>query len=138
MNPEAAPPASSPGSIGSAPGTPEPGQTQPKRIALSWVCFLSFLAVVLVFELLGGPWRIANAVIFTAGGVALGLQALKPSVLPIRRIFPAWYGLNNRVVPASRAYGSRFDRIARAVAALICFYAVVTTPGINGLIRLGN
>jgi hypothetical protein len=138
MNQRGMPPPPSAGIAGAGPGTPGVPQTQPKRVALSWMCFLTILAAIFVFALLGGPWRLVNAVILAAGGVVLSLQALKPSLLPISRIRPLWYGLNSRTVPASRAYGTPFDRISRAAAAFLLFYFVVTTTGIAQLFGLGR
>jgi hypothetical protein len=116
------------------PGT----QAQPKRIAVSWICFLTALAAVAVFELLRGPWPMVDAAMFTIFGVLYSLQALRPGLLPARLFLPAWFGLTNRTVPDSWAYGSRFDRMSRAGAALLAFYVAVTTPGVAALFHLGT
>jgi hypothetical protein len=101
------------------PATPQPPR---KRLVLSWIAFLTFMAAAWVAGYYGGPMIIVAAILFLISGLILGVQALMPGAFPKRRILPASYGLTNRPVPASRAYGTRFDRIVRAIAALVLLY----------------
>lgn len=93
-------------------------------------CFLVFLGAIEAFRSLGGLWPLVDAALFATLGVVLSLQTLKPSLLPVRRILPASYGLTNRKVKASRAYGTPSDRAWRAVGATFCFYAAASTHAV--------
>ena len=101
------------------PATPQPPR---KRLVLSWIAFLTLIAVAGAVGYFGGPLIIVAGIVFLISGLVLGLQALMPDVFPKRRILPASYGLTNRPVPASRAYGTPFDRIARAITAVVLLY----------------
>jgi hypothetical protein len=104
-------------------GPASPTPAPPKRIALSWIGFLAVIAAVLFLQHIGGLGNIVDAVFFAISGVIFWVQALVPGFLPMSRILPAGYALTNRVPAASRAYGTRFDRISGAVVGLVCFYA---------------
>jgi hypothetical protein len=112
---------------GGGPATPGVQTDRPKRVVLSRICFVAFLVAIEAFRSLGGLWPLVDAALFATMGVVLSLQTLKPSLLPMRRILPSSYGLTNRKVPASRAYGTPYDRAWRAVGAMFCLYVAAST-----------
>ena len=129
MNPTVPAPTPSADINGGAPGKWAGPPARPQRVVLYRIFYLAFLGATAAFWWMGGLWPLANAALLATLGVVLGLQALKPSLLPLR-IPLGVNDLVNRKGPTSRPYGTPFDRVRRAVIAIFCFYVAASTHAV--------